>query len=241
MSAASRVVVARSFEELEPLRGAWERLQGRHFATDPDVFPSILAWQDAVRPHAIALERDGEVHTLVLARVEDIRLTTKVGYAAVYKPKVRALTLVYRGVLGELSDKDAELVLGELRRELATGSADLLRLRALEVGIAAAPRRLERDPAGAPRAQLRSARTLGARRPRLVRRVPQLALAAARVRAPSAIRRSWRRSSATGSRSRSSATSPTASASSPTCAASPRRPTSKGSASRSRRPSCSTG
>ena len=92
MSAASRVVVARSFEELEPLRDAWERLQGRHFATDPDVFPSILTWQDAVRPHAIALERDGEVHTLVLARVEDIRLTTKVGYAAVYKPKVRALT-----------------------------------------------------------------------------------------------------------------------------------------------------
>jgi CelD/BcsL family acetyltransferase involved in cellulose biosynthesis len=134
MSAPSRVVVARSYEELEPLRDAWERLQGRHFATDPDVFPSILRWQEAVRPHAIALERDGEVHTLVLARVEDIRLTTKVGYAAVYKPKVRALTIVYRGVLGELSDEDADLVLGELRRELATGNADLLRLRAVEVG-----------------------------------------------------------------------------------------------------------
>ena len=157
MSTASRVVVARSFEELEPLRGAWERLQGRHFATDPDVFPSILAWQDAVRPHAIALERDGEVHTLVLARVEDIRLTTKVGYAAVYKPKVRALTLVYRGVLGELSDEDAELVLGELRRELATGNADLLRLRALEVGTplhraasSATPRALRERSSAAP-------------------------------------------------------------------------------------------
>ena len=32
-------------------------------------------------------------------------------------------------MLGELSDEDAELVLGELRRELATGDADLLRLR----------------------------------------------------------------------------------------------------------------
>ena len=39
--------------------GAWERLQGRHFATDPDVF-RLLTWQRRVRPHAIALERDGE-------------------------------------------------------------------------------------------------------------------------------------------------------------------------------------
>ena len=65
----------------------WERLQGRHFATDPDVFPSILGRQGAVRPHAIALERDGEPRTLVLARVEDIRLTTKLGYTTVYKPQ----------------------------------------------------------------------------------------------------------------------------------------------------------
>jgi CelD/BcsL family acetyltransferase involved in cellulose biosynthesis len=153
----TRVIVARSFEELEPLRDAWERLQGRHFATDPDVFPSILSWQDAVRPHAIALERDGEVQTLVIARVEDIRLTTKVGYAAVYKPKVRALTVVYRGVLGELSGEDAELVLAELRRELATGAADLLRFRALEVGSplhaaasTATPRRLRERSSAAP-------------------------------------------------------------------------------------------
>jgi CelD/BcsL family acetyltransferase involved in cellulose biosynthesis len=157
MSTTARVIVARSFEELEPLRDAWKRLQGRHFATDPDVFPAILAWQKAIRPHALALERDGEVRTIVLARVEDIRLATKVGYAAVYKPKVRALTVVYRGVLGELSDEDAALVLGELRAELATGGADLLRLRALEVGAplhlaatTATPRTLRERSSSAP-------------------------------------------------------------------------------------------
>ena len=36
----TRVRVARSLDELEPFREAWARLQGRQFATDPDVFLS---------------------------------------------------------------------------------------------------------------------------------------------------------------------------------------------------------
>ncbi len=129
------VQVARSLEELEALREPWQELQGRHFATDPDVFPTIIDWQPhTIRPHAVLIERDGAPRALVLARVEDIQLTTKVGYAAVYKPKVRALTVVYRGALGELDDADAQVVLQEFRRELAAGEADVLRFRNLTVG-----------------------------------------------------------------------------------------------------------
>jgi CelD/BcsL family acetyltransferase involved in cellulose biosynthesis len=130
------VVVARSVEELEPLREDWERLQGSHFATDPDVFPAILAWQPhAIRPHAVGLRGDdGRLRALVLARVEDIRLTTKIGYAKVYRPKARAFTVVYRGILGELSDADARVVVGELLRSLSGGEADVLRFRRLVVG-----------------------------------------------------------------------------------------------------------
>ena len=157
----------------------------------------------------------------MLARVEDIRLTTKVGYAPVYRPRRRALTVVYRGVLGELDDEDARLVLAELRREVAAGAADVLRLRNLEVGLPVAPRR-RGDPAAAPRAQRARDRAPRARRPRLLRRVPAPRSRAARARAPSATRGGSRSSSATGCRSRSSATSATASACSPTSAASPR-------------------
>ena len=172
MSAASRIVVARSFEELEPLRLRLGAAAGPPLRHRPGRVPLDPRWQGAVRPHAIALERDGEVRTLVLARVEDIRLTTKVGYAAVYKPKVRALTVVYRGVLGELTTRTRELVLGELRRELATGDADVLRLRASKSGrrCTAPP---ECDPARLRERSAPAHRPLGARRPRLLRRVPR--------------------------------------------------------------------
>jgi CelD/BcsL family acetyltransferase involved in cellulose biosynthesis len=130
-----RMVVARTVEELEPLRDAWRRLQGRHFATDPDLFPTILEWQpQAVRPHVILLERDGEPRVLVVARVEDIRLPTKLGYKALWSPRVRSLTVVYRGVLGEPTEAEAQILLAELRRSLADGEADVLRLRNLEIG-----------------------------------------------------------------------------------------------------------
>ena len=76
----TRVRVARSLDELAPFREAWARLQGRQFATDPDVFPLILAWQpQTLRPHVVALERGGEITALVLGRIEDIRLQTSVG------------------------------------------------------------------------------------------------------------------------------------------------------------------
>ena len=131
----TRIRVARSVDELEPLREAWEQLQGRQFSTDPDVFPLILDWQpQTLRPHVVALEREGETTALVLGRIEDIRLRTRIGYRTVYAPRVRSLTVVYGGVLGDLDDEGAEVVLGALRRHLASGEVDVLRLRNVDTG-----------------------------------------------------------------------------------------------------------
>jgi CelD/BcsL family acetyltransferase involved in cellulose biosynthesis len=130
----TRIRVVRSVEELEQVRAPWERLQSTHYATDPDVFPLILSWRRAVRPHVLELQRDREPRALVLGRIEDIHLRTKLGYRTVYSPQLRSLTIVYRGILGELLEEDAQLILLELRRALADGEADVLRLRNLEVG-----------------------------------------------------------------------------------------------------------
>ena len=50
-----------------------------------------------------------------------------------YAPRVRALTVVYGGLLGDPSDEDTEVVFEELRAALTRGEADVLRLRNLEV------------------------------------------------------------------------------------------------------------
>jgi len=129
------LTVARTVEELRELAEPWRRLQGSHFATDPDVFPEILAAQPhALRPHVLLLRRDGEARAVVVGRLEEIPLSVSVGYKVLFSPRVRALTVVYRGVLGDLSETDARAVVEALRGALATEEADVVRFRNLVVG-----------------------------------------------------------------------------------------------------------
>ena len=104
---------ARSWPELEALEPAWEALQGTQATTDPDLFRAVLDADERVeRPHAVLLERDGAPRALALARLERLELTARIGYRAVYRPKLRALTVVYGGVLGDVDEADAALLLG---------------------------------------------------------------------------------------------------------------------------------
>jgi CelD/BcsL family acetyltransferase involved in cellulose biosynthesis len=131
---STTVRTARSWAELDELRDAWGSLQGTQATTDPELFRIVLdADERVLRPHAVLLERDGAPRALVLARVEQLRLAARLGYRTVYRPRLRALTVVYGGILGEVDTADAALLLAELRRELGR-EADLLRFRGLEVG-----------------------------------------------------------------------------------------------------------
>lgn len=130
-----RITVARSVEELEPIRPAWEALAGRHVTADPEHFLTVLHERsEALRPHVVLLESDGRPVALALCRIEDVRLPAKIGYREVVAPRLRALTLVYGGYLGDASEQTARRMLSELRDALRRGEADVLRLRMLELG-----------------------------------------------------------------------------------------------------------
>jgi CelD/BcsL family acetyltransferase involved in cellulose biosynthesis len=62
-----------------------------------------------------------------------VRLSTKIGYKDVYAPRLRSLTVVNAGVLGDDSEDACRVLLGELRRSLEAGTADVLRLRNLRL------------------------------------------------------------------------------------------------------------
>jgi CelD/BcsL family acetyltransferase involved in cellulose biosynthesis len=129
-----RVTTARSVEELGPLAEAWERLRGHEVTADREHFLTVLSLRpEAVRPHVVLLERDSEPVALAAARIEDVRLPAKIGYRTIVAPRLRTLTLVPGGLLGDTSEPVARRVLAELRRALADGDADVLRLRTLEV------------------------------------------------------------------------------------------------------------
>ena len=78
------VRVARSFEEAEELRPAWERLQNNHVTSDIDfVLTYCRHTQGIIRPHIVLLEENGEPVALAAGRLEDITLPARLGYKVV--------------------------------------------------------------------------------------------------------------------------------------------------------------
>jgi len=134
-SAGAEITVARSLAELQPLRPAWNDLQGRELNTYPDFFETVYRVRpQVVRPHAVLLERNGRPRALALGRIEDTKLPVKLGYHELWAPNLRTLTVIYGGVLGDVGEVEARLLCTELKAAVGNGEADALRLRNLPVG-----------------------------------------------------------------------------------------------------------
>jgi len=127
-----QVRVLRSVPELGSVREAWLRLQGDQIYTDPDFYEVSQLDPAVVRPHVVVLEREGEVEAMLVARIEQLRLPSRLGYRSVYAPEVRSISVVYGGVLG--GDEDAfRALLGSVRASLAQKEADIAIFRYLPV------------------------------------------------------------------------------------------------------------
>lgn len=63
---------------------------------------------------------------MVIARLETVRLVSKIGYRPVYRPRVRALRVAYGGLLGQAVGELAPLAVAELMSALRRGEADVV-------------------------------------------------------------------------------------------------------------------
>jgi hypothetical protein len=105
---------------------------GDEIQTDPDyVLWSLDGEAQVLRPHILAVDRDGRTDAILVARLSRSRLPSKLGYATVYAPVVRALSVVHDGLLGERDCGVAEAVLDELFAGLELGVADIVLFRQL--------------------------------------------------------------------------------------------------------------
>jgi CelD/BcsL family acetyltransferase involved in cellulose biosynthesis len=128
-----KIAVARTLEDVETLRPAWERLAGEHINSDVDFFLAHARHApQVIRPHVVLLEEAGEPTGLAVARLESARSPTRLGYAMVFNPHVRSLTVVYGGLLSQ--DSNVGRLIDAVKGSLAPGEADVVRIRMLRLG-----------------------------------------------------------------------------------------------------------
>jgi len=118
------VKVLRTRDEIETLRDFWSSCSPARDA-DLDFFLFIVdLFAEALRPHVIAVYRNGVPEALIAGRLELSTIRIKAGYLTLPAPKMRILRFVHGGWLGEISDDAAKLLVSAVMDALARREAD---------------------------------------------------------------------------------------------------------------------
>ena len=131
--AGVRVTLTRGFEDVGALRADWHVLESQSITTDFDYFHTVLASEpNMLEPVVLTVLRNEVPEAVVIARLEQVALSFKLGYKRIYEPSVRSLTVVYRGFRGQLDDETSVLLVRELTKVLGDGDVDVVIFRRLD-------------------------------------------------------------------------------------------------------------
>jgi len=127
------VRISRTLDQVYSLRDTWTRFQS-HPNSDIDYYLTVAQCRpEILRPHVLAVTSKGTPETILVGRVENTRLELKVGYKTLPGPRVRCLTLIQAGLLGNASNENCSELVGSIWKSLSEGEADLACFHHLKV------------------------------------------------------------------------------------------------------------
>ena len=128
-----KITCATNLEEIEKMRDVWEGMQ-THPNSDIDHYLNLANTRsNIIRPHVILVTQNGHPTSMVVGRIEKLRFELKLGYKRIYCPTIQSFTVIYGGLLGNLSGDLCEALFREIMRPLENGQADLVRFNYLDV------------------------------------------------------------------------------------------------------------
>jgi hypothetical protein len=125
--------IARTLAEVECLRPAWTSWEGHRDSEIDFVLMIMASCPEVLRPHVIAIYRNGEPDAILIGRLEKKRIPLKIGYTALFGPWARCLTFVYGALRGNASAENSEVVVREVVRCLKNDEADMALLEFIPV------------------------------------------------------------------------------------------------------------
>jgi hypothetical protein len=126
--------IARSVSEVEALRQPWTKWPS-HRDSDIDFYLMIIrSYPEVLRPHVMALYREGELQAIMVGRLEEKRLSFNVGYLRPFRPHARCLTFVYGAVHGNNSPESTQVLVEAVMDSLKRGEADVAMFEFVPVG-----------------------------------------------------------------------------------------------------------
>jgi hypothetical protein len=128
-----RIHVIEDIRSIQDIRNSWKDMQW-HPNADIDYFLLILKLRkEILKPYILVLSKDNIPITLLVGRVEEIRIQYKIGYKTIFAPKVRQLSFIYGGFMGDKSYIHTEMLISEVVNLLKMGEADVAFFNSLKV------------------------------------------------------------------------------------------------------------
>jgi hypothetical protein len=128
---STRVEILRGATDIARRLDFWRACSPRRDA-DPGFFQSIVDGIPGSRPHVFVVLRDERPIAMLVARHETARLDLRVGYHRLPTPRMRMITVVHGGALGEFDDEATAALIEALRGALRGGEADALKLHGMD-------------------------------------------------------------------------------------------------------------
>jgi hypothetical protein len=122
-------------EAIASLRDSWLALSPSRLDADPDYLAAVSAVRpEVISPYVATLEHGGSPIAMAVGRLETYSLPCKVGYQHIRLPKLRTVTIVDGGMLGELAGGNAERLVRELVAVVDNGEVEALAFHRLTIG-----------------------------------------------------------------------------------------------------------
>ena len=131
--------VIRTEAEIEEIRPLWKAWQ-RHPNADIDFYLMIQRLRpNVLRPHIILVSADGAPGAMLIGRIEQGRMECSIGYKSLFAPRVRIMSFIHGGLLGNVSEEASDALVNSIMQSLKEGDADLARLHFLRADSAIYP------------------------------------------------------------------------------------------------------
>lgn len=119
------IKVIRSLEEIEDVRNFWETHQCYPDA-DIDFYIAFCRANKAnVSPHITVLMKQGKPDTMMIGRLDNIDFKFRFGYKILFSTKIKSLSILYGGIIGNLTDPACNMLFESIMDSLLKGDADI--------------------------------------------------------------------------------------------------------------------
>jgi hypothetical protein len=126
-----KATIIRTLDQIETIRPVWEKMQANEpypvINADIDRYLSVLqAAEDECRPLIMILKQNDQPRAMVIGRLERHAIAMRLGYKTLLKPKLRSMTVVYGGILGQPDEGVSALLVRELMKLLRQREVDAI-------------------------------------------------------------------------------------------------------------------